>query len=265
MDIGSGRAYLSAQLSSPIFDNSFNVIAIDSSSNNVESSLKRLKTMKRKTTIYSSKTLANNKNRNEASNESSSFQTFSQFIQSSTELNNLIKLHIQTELMSEIEISTNMNNCGLIGLHSCGNLSNSIINLYLNNNLGDHACNDRSKFRKLLCNVACCYNLLNEKFSQDDLKVNKKYNLEETSSESDVDRSSRFPMSSHLNEKKYSLTFNIRMLACHSMGRCLKEIDSFKEVRFVHNFLILGVFGCQQIFMRPLFFHIPYTKLLVNF
>ena len=226
---------MSAQLSSPIFDNSFNVIAIDSSSNNVESSLKRLKTMKRKTTIYSSKTLANNKNRNEASNESSSFQTFSQFIQSSTELNNLIKLHIQTEFkMSEIEISTNMNNFGLIGLHSCGNLSNSIINLYLNNN----SCNDRSKFRKLLCNVACCYNLLNEKFSHDDIKVNKKYNLKETSSENGGDRSSRFPMSSHLNEKKYSLTFNIRMLACHSMGRCLKEIDTFKEVSSVRNFLM---------------------------
>jgi hypothetical protein len=227
VDIGSGRAYLSAQLSSPIFDNSFNVIAIDSSSNNVESSLKRLNTMKRKVNIYSSKNSASKTDI--APIDTDSFQTFSQFIQSSTELNNLIKVHIKKEL----DQSNNSSNFGLIGLHSCGNLSNSIINLYLNNLANDE---DRTsgKFRKLLCNVACCYNLLNEKYSHDDVKVNKKYNLNE--SISSIDSSSRFPMSSFLNEQKYALTFNIRMLACHSMDRCIKELDSFKEVIFVFEY-----------------------------
>ena len=120
------------------------------------------------------------------------------------------------------------NNYALIGLHSCGNLSNSIINLFLNN----RAYNDEITFRKLLCNVACCYNLLNEKYSNDDVKVNKKYNLDENND----DNASQFPMSSYLNQMKYALTFNIRMLACHSFGRCTKELDSYKEVFYFFKY-----------------------------
>ena len=73
VDIGAGRAYLSTQLSSPVFD-SFNVIAIDSKEKYVESSINRLAVMKRKTTSFSTKS-------NDLTD--TNFTTFKQFIQSS--------------------------------------------------------------------------------------------------------------------------------------------------------------------------------------
>ncbi|RNA37081.1 methyltransferase 25 [Brachionus plicatilis] len=141
VDIGSGRAYLSSQLSSSLFDDKFDVIAIDSSQSNVESSLKRVDAMKRKTLVF-------------------------------------------TEKSENVESS-----------------------------------------RKLLCNVACCYNLLNEKYSKDMLGSHdfKKTNIK-------LDDSSKFPMSFYLNSKEYCLSYNLRMLACHSLYRCFDSIENFKEL-----------------------------------
>lgn len=204
VDIGSGRAYLSAQLSSSIFENKFKVIAIDSSQNNVDSSLKRLDLMKRKTGVFEPTPTSEEK-------PDESFKTFSQFIQSSTELNNLIKENCENKIDE---------NYGLIGLHSCGNLSNSIINLYLHDDK-----NENKVKRKLLCNVACCYNLLNEKYAND---LSSGFDFKKTNIK--LDDSSKFPMSFYLNEKKYSLSYNFRMLACHSLYRCFASIDEFKEV-----------------------------------
>jgi hypothetical protein len=63
--------------------------------------------------------------------------------------------------------------------------------------------------------------LLNEKYDSNDQK------------ETHIDETSKFPMSNHLNEKKYSLGFNIRMLACHNFERCLDSIEDFREVIFL--------------------------------
>ena len=82
------------------------------------------------------------------------------------------------------------------------------------------------KYRaKCLCNVACCYNLLNEKYATDEEshKDFKHTNVQ-------IDESSKFPMSAHLNRMRYGLNFNARMLACHSLDRCLNSIDDFKEL-----------------------------------
>ena len=107
-----------------------------------------------------------------------------------------------------IEAQSNQNDTdfALVGLHSCGNLSNSIINLYL-----DNYSNESTKKCKLLFNVACCYNLLFEKFSTDNPK------------EIEIDQSSKFPMSDYLNNKKYALGFNVRMIACHNFERKLNS------------------------------------------
>ncbi len=117
---------------------------------------------------------------------------------------------------------------GLIGLHSCGNLSNSIVNLYLdkNNSINQSESNKSNRISPmLLCNIACCYNLLNEKYSLDDDYLNdlKRTNIK-------IDENSKFPMSSYLNNKKYYLNFNARMLACHSLETSLSELNCFKEV-----------------------------------
>jgi hypothetical protein len=213
VDIGSGKAYLSAQLSSPVFDSAFKAIAIDSVNSNVESSLKRLSIMKRKTTVFNHE--MRNKCEKEKKNEHN-FQTFCEFIQSTSELNELIAARVQTESLDFDEKFF----FAFVGLHSCGNLSNSIINLYLTNE------NKKQKYRaKCLCNVACCYNLLNEKYATDEesSKDFKHTNVQ-------IDDSSKFPMSKHLNQMRYALNFNARMLACHSLDRCLSSINDFKEL-----------------------------------
>lgn len=113
-------------------------------------------------------------------------------------------------------------------MHSCGNLSNSIVNLYLDkgNSQSHQYSNDKNRISpRLLCNVACCYNLLNEKYSYDDDYLN---DLKHTNIK--VDDFSKFPISSYLNNKKYYLNFNARMLACHSLDSSLSDLDSFKEV-----------------------------------
>jgi hypothetical protein len=162
--------------------------------------------MKRQTTIFSSQN---------SEPSTSSFKTFSQFIQSTSELISLMDEHND-------ENKSETTNFALIGLHSCGNLSNSIVNLYLTNSDNNVTCKKRAK---LLCNVSCCYNLLNEKYAND-VESNKDIKKTNVS----ICESSKFPMSKYLNELKYSLNFNIRMLACHSLDRCFQSIDDFKEV-----------------------------------
>lgn len=231
VDIGSGKAYLSAQLSSAVFENLFNVIAIDSSESNVDSSIKRLSMMKRRTTIFSIK-----RDRSQLSTnldeespyfkllDPTKFQTFAQFIQSSTELNKLIRVNLNLDESGE---------CGqedeqfaLIGLHSCGNLSNSIINLFLSSKRENDSNRAKKNNNKLLCNVACCYNLLNEKYAND---VESYIDVKKTNVK--IGDESKFPMSQFLNEKKYAINFNARSLGCHSLDRCFKSLDNYREVR----------------------------------
>lgn len=146
----------------------------------------------------------------------SRFKTFSQFIESTSELDALID-NQKSESDSEY---------ALIGLHCCGNLSNSIVNLYLNNN-ANISSQQQQRRVKLLCNVSCCYNLLNEKYAND---VESSKDLKKTNVA--ISESSKFPMSAYLNSARYSLNFNVRMLACHSLDRCMQSIDDFKEVFF---------------------------------
>lgn len=201
---------MSAQLSSKIFANKFNVVAIDSSENNVQSSIKRLDIMKRQTTIFS---------KSSSTSDNDRFKTFSQFIQSTSELSALLPAPSNDQV---VEASQHY---ALIGLHCCGNLSNSIVNLYVSNNEKKEEETERRRV-KLLCNVACCYNLLNEKYAND-LESDKDFKRTNVA----ISESSKFPMSDLLNRQKFSLNFNMRMLACHSLDRCMKSLDDFKEVR----------------------------------
>ncbi len=214
--------------------------------------MKRLSLMKRRTTIFSIKRakLTEKEEQEKSTKEETNnnplpikvydptkFQTFAQFIQSSTELNDLIRSQLNQEGKNcavEIEDET----FGLVGLHSCGNLSNSIINLYLNKHQTSTSNN------RLLCNVACCYNLLNEKYANDlECYIDvKKTNVK-------IDDSSKFPMSELLNTKNYSLNFNARSLACHSLDRCLETLDDYREV-----FLFLFLLNILKSFFRLNFF-----------
>ena len=190
--------------------------------------------MKRRTTIFDIKRdlgylkqVENDEENAAASNEHkyfktidpTKFQTFAQFIQSSTELNELIKSNLNSEGAVDFD-----GHFALIGLHSCGNLSNSIVNLYLSgklNNVKSQVGNNN----RLLCNVACCYNLLNEKYSCD---VESYIDVKKTNVK--IGDQSKFPMSAHLNDIKYAINFNARSLACHSLDRCISSLEDYREV-----------------------------------
>lgn len=167
--------------------------------------------MKRQTTIFS---------KSSSTSDSDRFKTFSQFIQSTSELSALLPAPSSNDQVVEAS-----QHYALIGLHCCGNLSNSIVNLYVSNNEKKEEEKEQRRV-KLLCNVACCYNLLNEKYAND-LESDKDFKRTNVA----ISESSKFPMSDLLNRQKYSLNFNMRMLACHSLDRCMKSLDDFKEVR----------------------------------
>ncbi len=152
------------------------------------------------------------------------FQTFSQFIQSSTELNDLIREKLGSDNSAAVAFDGRF---ALIGLHSCGNLSNSIINLFLNTKQGPETRPEmlNANDNRLLCNVACCYNLLNEKYSVD---VESYIDVKKTNVK--IGDHSKFPVSEYLNERRYAINFNARSLACHSLDRCFQSTNDFREV-----------------------------------
>ncbi|GLG94330.1 Methyltransferase-like protein 25 [Gryllus bimaculatus] len=86
----------------------------------------------------------------------------------------------------------------LVGLHTCGNLAATCLRLFVQNDT-----------IKALCNVGCCYHLIEEEycrnpFSQEPITLNSEFG---------------FPMSKFLTSKKFALGRNVRMLAAQSVDR----------------------------------------------
>lgn len=82
-------------------------------------------------------------------------------------------------------------NVGLVGLHTCGNLASTSLQLFVN-----------SPKARFLCNVGCCYHLLDELF--------------------DVTRDKSepgFPLSNYLKSKRFGLGRNARMVSSQPLER----------------------------------------------
>lgn len=95
----------------------------------------------------------------------------------------------------------------LSGLHTCGNLAASCMEIFQEN------CNIRS-----LCNVGCCYHLIDEEFAQNDFFVERHHSM-------DVPSHFGFPLSSFLREKHFALGRNARMLAAQSLDRTVHDTE----------------------------------------
>ena len=213
VDVGSGKGYLSAQLSY-LYD--LNVIAIDSSKENVENTLERINKMKKQTNL-------DLRNFNESSDASNvkKFQTFNELVNVNTNLTDLVKKRLNLSLDANRAYS-------LIGLHTCGELANSLLMLYLNN-LSDISC--------LLCNVACCYHFLHEKYSPQCYNF---INIHDNSDEQEDNIAKigcgnsgiidlAFPLCSLLNETEFYLGRNARMISSQPMARLIED----DEVRMI--------------------------------
>lgn len=138
-----------------------------------------------------------------------------------TSIQNSIDLN--TDLKSLLNLDTDEKaNVSIIGLHSCGNLSNFLIDLYLSQGKSE---NEKVR-RNLLFYVTCCYHLISEKYAPWEWDYIPKAYGRENESDNDEENTIKdefktFPMSSYLNRKQYTLGRNARMLSSQPLERLL--------------------------------------------
>lgn len=176
VDIGDGKGYLSSFLS---LHNKIPVLGIDASKINTEAAVSRVKKLSRVWNTISNEGLST-----KCKETSSDFyKQITMFVDDKVNLRELIS---DVFLESPTQI-------GLIGLHTCGDLSASSIRLFLG-----------SEDVKSLCNVACCYHFISEKFGK-------------------ADHFSQygFPLSNYLKKKNFVIGRAARMIAAQSIERIL--------------------------------------------
>lgn len=103
----------------------------------------------------------------------------------------------------------------LSGLHTCGNLAPSCLRVYGEN-----------QQIMAVCNIGCCYHLLNEKFSEFIYRSIRRERSPESirrticqPTDEPIEQCHGFPMSQYLIERQTKLGRNARMLACQSVHR----------------------------------------------
>jgi hypothetical protein len=169
IDYGSGRGYLGVQLA---YDYERNILGIELCEATVHSGERRVELLSK----YQKEL-----------NDNKQYKTTSTIVDDKT---NFEQLFYQT-------FNSNSSSFLLCGLHACGSLSSSLLYHFVENSTV-HA----------VVNVACCYHLLDEKFSPNPF----------TSMCSKNDPCS-FPLSHRLIQEKTKLGRNARMLAVQSFER----------------------------------------------
>jgi len=116
-------------------------------------------------------------------------------------------------------------NICLTGLHTCGNLAATCLQVF-------HAQTDC----RLLCNVGCCYHLLRERYSQQEFFGNK--------SLMELQTDCGFPLSQYLRERQVRMGRNARMLAAQSIERTL-DTKELPNVTLYYRALLEILCGCM--------------------
>ncbi|KAL5288588.1 METTL25 family protein [Megaselia abdita] len=203
IDAGDGKGYLSSRLA---LQYKRTVLGVDSSSSNTENALDRKQKLEKawngltlRANLVSQGITPPRRGKKEkivcpSANTCDTYKTCNEFI---TEKVNFQKLageafndHFETFCMT--------------GLHTCGNLASTCLKVY-----------EAQYDFKVLCNVGCCYHLINEEFSKDEFFGNKVLNT--------LNTDFGFPMSGFLKDKKVCLGRNARMLAAQSVHRTLDK------------------------------------------
>lgn len=102
-----------------------------------------------------------------------------------------------------------LSHVGLVGLHTCGNLASTSMQLFVN-----------SPESRFLCNVGCCYHLLDEVFDK-----------------SSNEHEPGFPLSSYLKSKSFALGRNARMVSSQPLERFATSKQVFTVIEI---FCLLG-------------------------
>ncbi|XP_063594637.1 probable methyltransferase-like protein 25 [Penaeus indicus] len=102
---------------------------------------------------------------NVVQNDSKAYSTFSECEMGKSDVLNKpldVKGDEETSLVNQSSDSPDEHRLGLVGLHTCGNLAASSIRLFISN----------SKV-KFMCNVGCCYHLIEEEFYENPFSTKK--------------------------------------------------------------------------------------------
>ncbi|XP_052811099.1 probable methyltransferase-like protein 25 [Mya arenaria] len=105
----------------------------------------------------------------------------------------------------------------LTGLHTCGNLASTSVELFAT-----------SPVLTALCNVSCCYHFLHERFLN---------NEDNCSASDETEDEYGFPMSNFLTERKIVLGITARNLACQSVHR-VAEANQLQGEQFYPRALL---------------------------
>ncbi|XP_022912237.1 probable methyltransferase-like protein 25 [Onthophagus taurus] len=182
IDLGDGKGYLSSLLA---FHYKTPILGIDSSETNTNGAKKRAEKLSKnwdgivknqKRTVLTPRERKTNEN-------SDLYKQITQFVDENTNLNELI----------ETVFDAKPEGISLIGLHTCGHLAVSSLNIFVKNlNV------------KTICNVSCCYHFLEEQFESDSKLIG-------------------FPMSDYLKSVDFKLGRPARMLSAQSIDRILSK------------------------------------------
>uniref|UniRef100_T1JB62 Methyltransferase domain-containing protein n=1 Tax=Strigamia maritima TaxID=126957 RepID=T1JB62_STRMM len=186
IDVGSGKGYLSSYLA---LKYNFNVLGIDSQTICSQGAVLRNDKVKKTWKSHEDKIAG-------------TFKCINHSIENTSPL---------TDLWCEIYPELKSKDFLLVGLHTCGDLSVKMMNLFL-----------QSPDVKVFFNIGCCYNLLEEEFSVDD---------------KNVVANSCFPLSKTLRDRKFYLGRKARMLAQQSLHRLIETKSSMNPTLYYRSLL----------------------------
>ncbi|KAJ3628389.1 hypothetical protein MTP99_015697 [Tenebrio molitor] len=183
VDLGDGKGYLSSMLA---FRHSIAVLGVDACNSNTCGAIKRANKLSK---IWNGISKAPHRSVPKKTDKLSSINLdlYKQATQFVDENFNLEKLVVDTFTTESSSLRL-----GLIGLHTCGNLSPNSLKIFCKND------SVRS-----LCNVGCCYHLLTERFESNNHEFG-------------------FPLSTFLSDKKIVIGRSARMIANQSVERVLE-------------------------------------------
>ncbi|XP_044257850.1 methyltransferase-like protein 25 [Tribolium madens] len=177
VDLGDGKGYLSSMLA---LQHHIPVVGIDASNTNTCGAIKRATKLSK---VWNGIPMAPHKSLPKKSENFSSpnvelYKQVTQFVDEKFDLLGLVK-----------DIFPNVSHLGLVGLHTCGDLAANSLKIF-----------SKNEAIKSVCNVGCCYHLLNEECEE-----------------------SGFPLSQSLRDRKFVLGRSARMIANQSVERVLQE------------------------------------------
>ncbi|EDW90824.1 methyltransferase-like protein 25 [Drosophila yakuba] len=214
VDAGDGKGYLSSRLA---LQYGHRVLGIDANAENTQNALSRNRKLQRawnglteRAELQIQGITPKRRGKKSPARDSTksapaleNYKTTAKFITTELNFGALLAEHF-TQLGPE----DSPNFC-LTGLHTCGNLAATCLQVF-------HAQADC----RLLCNVGCCYHLLRERYSQQEFFGNKAL--------MDLQTDYGFPLSQYLQERKVRMGRNARMLAAQSIERTVdaKELPN---------------------------------------